>query len=535
MFKRIPQEIWQQVFERLQNSLKYRLISRTFTDIDVSDALPPVAGTALADMALVPAANRRGDAVGFADVALDLTFGGLCGGGFGTASGLLHNRRVAGLAGEQSRLAELLGEAGYESADAGRLAASAIAHIADMPRRKDLSDAVRRNLAGMDRLGAGKLLDRMMIAIRDGENPDVGKWAAELRLLPTISRIERDRLIQVLESGEFETVTFGRLSPDKMEALNAVRAEEGVSLLKGDQLVIPANVAKKFYEKRILQDGHTPDDVAQMLLDVFHLDADAVSSTRYPHIQALVKLRDELSTLGFIARNPKNGETVIKSVYQEKTGGIGKRLDRKKEPVREGGHSSISVGDESPLAAGRLSDLQTDSVALNISTSRSIVNVAEFHSDFTAPAPKTVIKSVNLVIVSRKGIDDPDSRLVSMYIGEPDQESSKRKVSSIPSSRWLAVDKDTSQGSTISTPDGRGDKIEEIFSDFGIDTKGSSVKTSPPLNVTVPLSETKLRQDAMPQARDKDPASAANGESAAVKSGRQRFWRRLWGKLFGAE
>ena len=180
MFKRIPQEIWQQVFERLQNSLKYRLISRTFTDIDVSDALPPVAGTALADMALVPAANRRGDAVGFADVALDLTFGGLCGGGFGTASGLLHNRRVAGLAGEQSRLAELLGEAGYESADAGRLAASAIAHIADMPRRKDLSDAVRRNLAGMDRLGAGKLLDRMMIAIRDGENPDVGKWAAEL-------------------------------------------------------------------------------------------------------------------------------------------------------------------------------------------------------------------------------------------------------------------------------------------------------------------------------------------------------------------
>ena len=234
----------------------------------------------------------------------------------------------------------------------------------------------------------------------------------------------------------------------------------------------------------------------------------------------------------FTAPAPK---TVIKSVYQEKTGGIGKRLDRKKEPVREGGHSSISVGDESPLAAGRLSDLQTDSVALNISTSRSIVNVAEFHSDFTAPAPKTVIKSVNLVIVSRKGMDGPDSRLVSMYIGEPDQESSKRKVSSIPSSRWLAVDKDTSQGSTISTPDGRGDKIEEIFSDLRIDTKSSSVKTSPPLNVTVPLSETKLRQNAMPQARDKDPASAANGESAAVKSGRQRFWRRLWGKLFGAE
>lgn len=105
-----------------------------------------------------------------------------------------------------------------------------------------------------------------------------------------------------------------------MEALNAIRAEEGVSLLGGDQLVIPADVAKKFYEKRTLQDGHAPDDAAQMLLDVFHLDPDAVSSTRYPHIQAPVKLRDELSTLGFIAQNPETGEIVIKSVYQEKRG-----------------------------------------------------------------------------------------------------------------------------------------------------------------------------------------------------------------------
>lgn len=211
-----------------------------------------------------------------------------------------------------------------------------------------------------------------------------------------------------------------------------------------------------------------------------------------------------------------------------------------KNSIAESSASVVSPNRNTSQEISRFTPDGQDGVIENISSGSRIdvdsasVNVRAV-SDFTAPAPKTVIKSVNLVIVSRKGMDGPDSRLVSMYIGEPDQESSKRKVSSIPSSRWLAVDKDTSQGSTISTPDGRGDKIEEIFSDLRIDTKSSSVKTSPPLNVTVPLSETKLRQNAMPQARDKDPASAANGESAAVKSGRQRFWRRLWGKLFGAE
>ena len=108
---------------------------------------------------------------------LPMFFGGLF---KARGGGLTHNHRVAGLAGEQTRLAELPGEAGYEHAEAGRVAASAIAHIVDMPRRTELFEAVRRNMAGMDGLGAGGLSDRMMLVIRDRENPDVEKWATEL-------------------------------------------------------------------------------------------------------------------------------------------------------------------------------------------------------------------------------------------------------------------------------------------------------------------------------------------------------------------
>lgn len=382
-----------------------------------------MATSALADMAQLPAAARRGDDVEFADFALDIVFGGLIGGGIGTVGGMLHNRRVANLAEEQSRLAELLQDTGYRGIEAGRLAASAITHIADMPLRTELAESVRRSLAGMDRLGAGKLLDRMMIAIRYGENPDVGKWAAELRLLPTISRIEMDNLVHLLQKGAYETVSFGRLSPDKLEALNTIRRKEGVTLLEEDQLVIPANVVKKFYEKRVLKDKYMPDQVAQMLLDVFHLDPDAASSTRYPHIQALICLREELSTLGFIAQNPQNGETVIKSVYKKENRKIAKDLTRVEQGEQTsdsgwgGAESPIGVDDESSLAAPRLSDLQPESNKKNISTTQRPVKFVRRQLDFTAPSPEPEIKPLPLeeaMLTDAKMVDAGDFKALEM-------------------------------------------------------------------------------------------------------------------------
>ena len=54
-------------------------------------------------------------------------------------------------------------------------------------------------------------------------------------------------------------------------------------------------------------------------------EADFVAATRYPHIQAWVVLRKDLSDMGFIGRNEKTGETVIKSVYHVET----KKIDKK--------------------------------------------------------------------------------------------------------------------------------------------------------------------------------------------------------------
>lgn len=144
-------------------------------------------GTAIADAVLLPEASRRGDNVDIGDFLLDATFGSFFGGGIGAVGGLLHTRRVKSLAGQQTDLAAALRDIGMESGEAGRLAGGVVNVLADMPERSSLIADLRRNIAGLDRVGAAKLLDKAMLALRDGENMDIVRWGEELDLdIPTV-------------------------------------------------------------------------------------------------------------------------------------------------------------------------------------------------------------------------------------------------------------------------------------------------------------------------------------------------------------
>lgn len=171
-------------------------------------------------------------------------------------------------------------------------------------------------------------------------------------------RLRVEALAHALEFGSYTDVDFGPLRPDYRAALNAIRTEEGVPLIEGDSLIIPARVARKLYEKRILQEGMSADRLAELLLAVFHGDADFASGTRFPHIQALVRLRGDMADVGFISVNPATGETVVKSLYPEKKDRLGKSLSSKN--VQEGRTIPHTVDGEAspPLAAARLSALQ---------------------------------------------------------------------------------------------------------------------------------------------------------------------------------
>lgn len=210
-----------------------------------------LAGTALADAAQIPASVRRGERLGFADVARDLIVSGLLGGGIGAASGGLHNRRVAKLAGEQKKLAEGLKKYGRDAAEAERMAASVMAHIADTSDQKALTEAVRRNMLTLERLNAGKLLDRMMLALRKGEAPDVGKWAEQLGMekqFATARQIRHeqtelmkayDRLVENPFEGTEDTVLV-TLKPEDVEDILVYRGpavnQDGNVVVQGGTL-----------------------------------------------------------------------------------------------------------------------------------------------------------------------------------------------------------------------------------------------------------------------------------------------------------
>ena len=140
----------------------------------------------------------------------------------------------------------------------------------------------------------------------------------------------REELTKIFENKEIKKIDFGELSQNKLEEINKLRQEENIELLQDNRLVIPAAVVKKLIDERIINEGMEPERLADLLIDVFHNKESVVAKTKYKHIQALIRLYDKISRLGFIAIDPKSKETVVKSGYNIKTKRVKKEYLNKK-------------------------------------------------------------------------------------------------------------------------------------------------------------------------------------------------------------
>ena len=141
-----------------------------------------------------------------------------------------------------------------------------------------------------------------------------------------IRSAEHRRLSEALQKQTFDDVNFGTLSPKQFARLNEIRSRLGQEIFRDGNLVVPANVVRKLYQQRVLRDGMTPDQVADVVYSVFHSSKSRPASAKYPHIQALINARESLSNIGFIAANPATGDSVVKSAHRVETGRLPKRL-----------------------------------------------------------------------------------------------------------------------------------------------------------------------------------------------------------------
>ena len=374
-------------------------------------------GTAAVDAFVLPDLKTRGADVGFADAALDIAFGAVLGGALGGAGGWLGKRREARLEYQHAALAAMDAEAaaqavahqqthgaftlrdeglayGEATASLGRHADTAmhesfgppdsfLAHdqAGEFLARNVENDSLRMTITGRDRtnvLVAAQLASEQISA---GEAVNVN---AVLEGSPTIQKVRIEGLVQALKTQEYTDVRFGRLRDEYKTALNEIRTETGVPLIQGDELIIPAGVVEKLYEQRVFKNGYSPELVAEVLLNVFHREADFAAATKFPHIQAIASLRRELADIGFISVNPKTGETIIKSAYSIKKDRLGKNLSLENTP--EGRAIPHTVKGESPSsAAARLSALQGEQRIFNLADDVNRFAVEEPEAFIPAP------------------------------------------------------------------------------------------------------------------------------------------------------
>lgn len=375
--------------------------------------------TLAADAILMPETARRGDDVDFGDLALDVTFGALLGGGLGAAGGLLHNRRVAALEGERAALQSVLTDAGMDSYAAGRSAEQAISVMADMPNSRDASRMVRGSLAGLDRMSAGRLLDRAMIAMRDGDDLDVGRWVEELQLGPAMQRARNNQIRALLDSGNYNSVTFGAMSPERTTELNALLTERGAPL-DGDELVVSASVGRALFDSGLLRADADADDVARLLSEALTIDrARAMDIPKDRRTRSLFELRQTLEDTGLGDGKPfdLSGMEIVeersrheKAAYRRVQTLLNRRARRATRRAREAGDAAAPMPTPRATPAG---------MRLNATIRRV---------DFTRPRPEPVITPPSLeearrrvALEEKKLATAYDSVLTSPLGGPPDE------------------------------------------------------------------------------------------------------------------
>ncbi len=95
------------------------------------------------------------------------------------------------------------------------------------------------------------------------------------------------------------------------------RYDNQVPLMKDNKLMIPANVSKHIYERRVVNDKRTSESIVRVAERAFHNNQATVVQGNYPHIQGMQHLRGKFADVGYISVNPKTGKNVVKTVMNK--------------------------------------------------------------------------------------------------------------------------------------------------------------------------------------------------------------------------
>ena len=207
---------------------------------------------------------------------------------------------------------------------------------------------------GLDWLGKRFGIDTQMrgyLDLKDEESRRLAQMAgnaAELggavltgRTLNNAARYGYDQILrwngrrnltnQLKRGNNFKDIRYRNISNELRDVLNQTRRNVNQSPLQNNRITIPANVVRKWYDKRIIHDGMTPEELADSVDNSIYNPNSIVFQTKYGQNQAVVNSSGNKLDIGFISVNPANSkQNVIKSDYQIKVDDLYRTLFGKK-------------------------------------------------------------------------------------------------------------------------------------------------------------------------------------------------------------
>ena len=124
-------------------------------------------------------------------------------------------------------------------------------------------------------------------------------------------------LKEALEKGYFpKDITTGRMSRQRLQAVNQTRRSQGEEELIHRRVVWPPHVQRHVWERRVLRDGVSPAEVAKWQREVFFGPNSRVyPNPKYPGVTELRTPSAEKVLRGFLTKD-KSGRTIGTSVFK---------------------------------------------------------------------------------------------------------------------------------------------------------------------------------------------------------------------------
>ncbi len=121
------------------------------------------------------------------------------------------------------------------------------------------------------------------------------------------------QLAEAIATGTNTPINFGKLSKKKFAELNKRLVASGQTPLQKNDLYVHPAVVTKLFEQRLIKDGMTADQVADIAYSAIHGKKSRILTTREPQIKAFVNPRENIGNTAFVGEFGQSGS--IKSVY----------------------------------------------------------------------------------------------------------------------------------------------------------------------------------------------------------------------------